>query len=143
METHSFERLLATFSSACADPSPGSETYGLIAFSVGQRRKEIGIRMALGAKASDISRMILGSGLKVAAIGPAVGFVLALPPPKPFDSSDLCPRATRHTDRFVSVIAEPVAKHEVRSQETEARMNSAPDRAFGRQGKPTCSLNAR
>ena len=32
--------------------------------------------MALGAKASDISRMILGSGLKVAAIGPAVGFCI-------------------------------------------------------------------
>jgi putative ABC transport system permease protein len=60
--------------------------YGLIAYSVGQRTHEIGIRLALGAKASDISRMILRDGLKVAGIGSAIGFALALPLPKLFES---------------------------------------------------------
>jgi predicted permease len=60
--------------------------YGLIAYSVGQRTQEIGIRVALGAKASDIVRMILRDGLKVAAVGCAIGFVMALPLPKVLDS---------------------------------------------------------
>jgi putative ABC transport system permease protein len=60
--------------------------YGLISFSVGQRTHEIGIRMALGAKGSDILRMILRDGLKMAAIGSAIGLVLALPLPKIFES---------------------------------------------------------
>ena len=59
---------------------------GLIAYSVGQRTHEIGIRLALGAKTSDISRMILREGFKVAAIGSAIGFALALPLPKLFDA---------------------------------------------------------
>ena len=60
--------------------------YGLVAFTVSQRTHEIGIRIALGAKAADISRMILREGFKVAAIGSAIGLVLALPLPKLFDS---------------------------------------------------------
>jgi putative ABC transport system permease protein len=60
--------------------------YGLIAYSVGQRTQEIGIRLALGARGSDISRMILRQGLKVAAIGSAIGLALAVPLPKMFDS---------------------------------------------------------
>jgi len=60
--------------------------YGLIAYSVGQRTQEIGIRMALGAKGADISRMILREGFKVAAIGSAIGLALALPLPKLFES---------------------------------------------------------
>ena len=58
--------------------------YGLIAYSVGQRTQEIGIRLALGARSADISRMILRQGLKVAAIGSGIGLVLALPLPKVF-----------------------------------------------------------
>ena len=65
--------------------------YGLIAYSVGQRTQEIGIRMALGAKAADISRMILREGMEITAIGSAIGFALAIPSPKVFDAifSDL------------------------------------------------------
>jgi predicted permease len=60
--------------------------YGLVAYSVGQRTHEIGIRLALGAKGSDISWMILKEGLKIAAIGSAIGLVMALPLPKLFGS---------------------------------------------------------
>jgi ABC-type antimicrobial peptide transport system permease subunit len=53
---------------------------------VGQRTHEIGIRLALGAKPADISRMILRQGLKVASAGLAIGFTMALPLPRVFDS---------------------------------------------------------
>jgi len=56
--------------------------YGLIAYSVGQRSHEIGIRIALGAKSRDVLTMVLGEGMKMAAVGGAVGLVMALPLPK-------------------------------------------------------------
>jgi putative ABC transport system permease protein len=58
--------------------------YGLIAYSVGQRTHEIGIRVALGAGSRQVLRMVLLEGLKMAAIGAALGLVLALPLPKVF-----------------------------------------------------------
>ena len=60
--------------------------YGLAAYSVGQRTYEIGIRMAVGARTTDILRMILWDGFKTAAIGSALGVAIALPLPKLFDS---------------------------------------------------------
>ena len=80
-----FTRLLATFAILALILS-AIGIYGLIAYSVGQRTHEIGIRLALGAKPSDISRMILRQGFKVAAVGLAIGFAMALPLPKVFDS---------------------------------------------------------
>ncbi len=80
-----FTGLLATFAMlALLMASIG--IYGLISYSVGQRTHEIGIRVALGAKTSDISRMILRQGFKLAAVGSFIGLVLALPLPKLFDS---------------------------------------------------------
>jgi putative ABC transport system permease protein len=58
--------------------------YGLVAYSVGQRIHEIGIRMALGAKNQDVLRMVLGEGAKTAVIGGLVGLALALPLPRVF-----------------------------------------------------------
>jgi len=58
--------------------------YGLIAYSVGQRTHEIGIRVALGAGSSQVLRMVLLEGLKMTAIGAALGLALALPLPKVF-----------------------------------------------------------
>jgi len=60
--------------------------YGLIAYSVGQRTHEIGIRMAMGAGTPHVLRMVVGEGMKVAAVGAAAGFVLALPLPKLFQA---------------------------------------------------------
>jgi putative ABC transport system permease protein len=58
--------------------------YGLIAYSVGQRIPEIGIRMALGAKTTDVLRMVLAEGAKISLVGALVGLALALPLPKIF-----------------------------------------------------------
>jgi predicted permease len=60
--------------------------YGLVAYSIGQRTHEIGIRIALGARNPDVLRMVLREGIKMAAIGAAGGLALALPLPKVFDS---------------------------------------------------------
>ena len=51
--------------------------YGLLAFLTAQRTPEIGLRMALGARAADIRRMILGDGLRLAGAGILAGLVLA------------------------------------------------------------------
>jgi len=52
--------------------------YGVMAVLVGQRTKEIGIRMAVGADARAIVAMVVGQGLRVAAIGTTVGLVFAI-----------------------------------------------------------------
>jgi putative ABC transport system permease protein len=49
--------------------------YGVMAYLVAQRTREIGIRMALGAKRADVLRMIVSHGAKMAAAGVAVGAV--------------------------------------------------------------------
>ena len=53
-------------------------TYGLIAYAVAQRTREIGIRMALGARPAEIVGEVLGRGMKLAGLGVAIGFAGAL-----------------------------------------------------------------
>ena len=52
--------------------------YGVMAHTAGQRRNEIGIRLALGARPATILRMIVGEGMRLVAIGGAIGIAGAL-----------------------------------------------------------------
>jgi putative ABC transport system permease protein len=52
--------------------------YGVVAYSVTQRTREIGIRLAVGAQRGDVMNLIVGEGLKMAAAGVALGLVASL-----------------------------------------------------------------
>jgi putative ABC transport system permease protein len=51
--------------------------YGIVAFSVSARRREIGIRMALGATRPDVRKRVLGEGMRLGALGLLIGLTLA------------------------------------------------------------------
>lgn len=52
--------------------------YGLRAYDVSQRTREIGIRIALGATARDVATLVVGEGVRTAAVGLAIGLLLAV-----------------------------------------------------------------
>ncbi len=52
--------------------------YGILAHFVGQQTREIGVRMAMGARATDVLRVVVTDGLRLAAIGAGLGLFLSL-----------------------------------------------------------------
>ena len=56
----------------------GTGIYGVLSYLVGQRTREIGVRVALGAQRFDVLRMVLQDGARMALAGTAIGIVAAL-----------------------------------------------------------------
>ncbi|MBO0858074.1 MAG: ABC transporter permease, partial [Chloracidobacterium sp.] len=70
--------LLLTIFSAVALVISIVGIYGMMSYSVAQRRAEIGVRMALGADKADILRFVVGQGVGLTATGIAIGLLVAL-----------------------------------------------------------------
>jgi putative ABC transport system permease protein len=73
-----FTALLAGTFAALATLLAGLGIYGVLAYSVAQRRREIGIRMALGARAADVRSLVVGQAVALGGVGVAIGLAGAL-----------------------------------------------------------------
>jgi putative ABC transport system permease protein len=73
-----FSMLLLSLFAAVALVLAGVGIYGVMSYSVTQRTREIGIRMALGASGSEVLKMIAGQGMAVVFIGIVIGIVSSL-----------------------------------------------------------------
>jgi ABC-type antimicrobial peptide transport system permease subunit len=69
----SFVMLLLVIAAAISLTLSAVGIYGVISYVVGQRRGEIGIRIALGAQASEVAGMIVGQSLALAGAGVVIG----------------------------------------------------------------------
>jgi predicted permease len=78
MARTSFTLVMLTVAAAMALVLGIVGIYGIISYAVSQRTREIGIRLALGARPRDMKRMIVGQGLILAAVGVALGLAAAV-----------------------------------------------------------------
>jgi putative ABC transport system permease protein len=75
------QRLLAQLLSAFAGTAlllSALGIYGVVSYGVSRRERELGVRMALGAQAADVVRMVLGEGMRLSILGALAGAPLAL-----------------------------------------------------------------
>jgi putative ABC transport system permease protein len=52
--------------------------YGVVSYTVAQRAREVGVRLALGARTADVVRLVLGGGLSIVGVGVAGGLMIAM-----------------------------------------------------------------
>jgi predicted permease len=76
--TPRFGLLLVALFAALALTLAAIGTYAVISYSVEQRFHEFGVRMALGARSWDVTQTVLGSGMKLTALGVLMGIVLGI-----------------------------------------------------------------
>jgi ABC-type antimicrobial peptide transport system permease subunit len=77
MARTSFAMLLLAVAAGMALVLSAVGIYGVISYIVGQRRSEIGIRIALGARVTQVVRLVVGQSLALAGMGVAIGLVAA------------------------------------------------------------------
>jgi predicted permease len=81
-----FTMILFTFFASLALGLAGIGIYGLMSQAVGQRTRELGVRMSLGARPEDVLGLVLGEGARLSALGIVLGVALALLLARAFES---------------------------------------------------------